>query len=370
MKDKGLKILFILTRSDKMGGASVHLLDLAENLSVLGYNCSILVGKNGVFIDQAKNRGLKCTSLKYLVRSINPLMDFLAIFEIAKKIKHEKPDLVHLHSSKAGIVGRLACKVVGVPVILTVHGWSFTEGITGIKPFLFMWLEKLTSGMVNSFITVSEFDKNIAIQKRVVLEDKITVIKNGVPFYDMGTISRTHNGPIKLIMVARFDEQKNQSDLIRSLSIIKNENWTLDLIGDGDNQDFCKRLSTRLGVSEKINFLGVKYNVKEYLDSADVFLLISNWEGLPLTIIEAMRSSLPVIASNVGGVSELVENNVNGFLVQVGDLQGICSAVQVFIKNPQEAITFGLTNRKVFEEKYSLSKMTLKTISVYDKLLQ
>ena len=141
----GLKIAYVITRSDVMGGASVHLLDLAAGMMRAGHQVIIFVGGTGVVIERATEMGIRCVSLKYLVREIRPFIDVCCFFELFSHLKRYKPDIVHLHSSKAGIVGRLVSKCLRVPSVFTAHGWAFTEGVSKNKRIFYLFVERYLS---------------------------------------------------------------------------------------------------------------------------------------------------------------------------------------------------------------------------------
>lgn len=364
-----MKINYVITRSDVMGGASVHLIDLAVGAQKAGHDVEIFVGGKGILLNKFKNAGLKYKSLKYMQREINPCKDFLGFLELRKIFKKNKPDLVHLHSSKAGILGRIAAKSLGIPTVFTAHGWAFTEGVSYKRRKVYLVVERFMAKVSNKIITVSEFDRQLALYSKVGNEDLISTVHNGMP--NLPKIHRSYSSEIvvKLIMVARFDEQKDYMSLIQAVNHLDKLNYHLELVGDGPLMAEAKVYVEDLDLTDFISFSGACNDVAQRLAISDVFLLISNWEGLPLTILEAMRAGLPVIASNVGGVSEAVVDADTGFLVPRGDSYLLAEAINKLLNNEELRLRFGNAGRKKFDKEFSFQSMLTKTLDIYAELI-
>ena len=370
LKELILKIVYVITRSDVIGGASVHLMDLASGMQTEGHEVTILVGGNGMLIEKVQERGLNCIPLKHLVREISPYHDFLCFFELKKKLTGLNPDIVHLHSSKAGLVGRIVTKILGAPSIFTAHGWSFTDGVSKKRRYIYRLLERYIAKFSDKIITVSEYDRQLALTNRVGNPELITTIHNGMPNSELPTIPEKRTTKINLIMVARFDAQKNQTLLLKSLASIKDLPWELELVGDGPDFDEVKRFTALLGLDNCVHFSGACDDVPTRLNNADIFLLISNWEGFPLTILEAMRSGLPVIASDVGGVSEAVSHQGTGFLIPRDDSDSLSDAISTLVSSSELRETMGKAGRLRFEQEFTFDTMLKKTLNLYQEIVR
>lgn len=368
-KVRSVKIVYVITRSDVIGGASVHLLDLALGSSKAGHSVDVLVGGEGVFNTRARDLGLSCHSLKYLVREISPGKDIRAFFELRAMLSKLKPDLVHVHSSKAGILGRLAAKSLGLPAVFTAHGWAFTEGVSEKRRFVYRNIERVMARFSDQILTVSEFDRQLALEAKVGDEETVLTIHNGMPEVGSNRVSFTQSDQIRLIMVARFEVPKNQKFLLEALAKVETKNWELELVGDGPTLESARKLAAQLGIAEKVVFSGACDDVPIRLSRSDVFILISDWEGLPLTILEAMRSGLAVIASNVGGVSELVANGDNGFVVDRGDQQGLVDALTQLIKSAELRKKQGISGQYRYRTNFTFDIMLDKILKIYQKVL-
>lgn len=365
-----MNIVYIITRADVLGGASVHLLDLAKGLIEKHHNVHILVGGKGAFTEELKKNHIDFSSLKHLKREISLTHDVLGFWEIKKYLKWLNPDIVHCHSSKAGLLGRLAAKSLNLPVVFTAHGWAFTDGISPKKQQIYSTLERFLARISDYIITVSEYDRQHGFKYQVGTSTLVQTIHNGVP--DIRTVPIEKIEPesiVKLIMVARFEDPKDQYFLIRALSKLpKYLNWQIDFLGEGPNLEKCQELAKNEQLDSKIIFHGQSFKVKEFLNEADIFVLISNYEGFPLTILEAMSTSLPIIASDVGGINESVSFE-NGYLIPKGNIDILVQALTELIANTDLRQQLGTNSRYLYETQFSFNTMLQKIFDVYTQVL-
>lgn len=360
-----MKILYVITRSDVIGGASIHLLDLASEMQLLGHDIVILVGGKGPFVEFAKKRGLTVQSLRYLVRPISPMNDLLAIYEITKSIRKFSPDLVHLHSSKAGLLGRIAARWRTVPAIFTAHGWAFADGTSRLSQKIYLSVERYLAHWSAKIITVSDFDRQLALDQGVGNPNLIVTVHNGVPDIKAKPVEKPILGKLKLIMVARFDAQKDQALLLEALAKLNSRGWTCEFVGDGPTLAECKLLAEELALGDAVVFSGFRDDVNLRISKSNVMVLSTKWEGLPLSVIEAMRGALVVVASNVGGVSELVAEGVSGFLVERSNVTAMKNAIEKLIDRDDLVFEMGVAGRCRYEEHFSFERMLSQTTSIY-----
>lgn len=175
---------------------------------------------------------------------------------------------------------------------------------------------------------------------------------------------------IRIIMVARFDIPKNYIDAVKALNLISDLNWKAEFVGDGPLLQDVQVLTNQYQLQDKITFSGQCHDVSERLHKSDIFLLISNWEGLPLTILEAMGSGLPVVASDVGGVKEAVWDNENGYLIPRNDIKYLSDKLRSLIENEGIRLQMGLKGREIFESHFTYDLMLDKTLNVYRRVLK
>jgi len=364
-----MKIVYILTRSDEIGGAQIHVRDLAQAMRKEGHEPLVVVGGNGPLLSQLRERGVRCISISSLKRPIAPFQDSKAFVALYRILRVENPDLVSLHSSKAGLLGRLAAKLGGVPAVFTAHGWAFTEGVGVLRRRVYTLLERLAALWAAKIITVSEYDYQLALRSGVGDIQKLKVIHNGMPDLPEQYRARPETTPCRLIMVARFSAQKDHASLFKALHDLADVRWTLELIGGGPDFPIAQESVATLGLQERVEFTGEVYDVPARLAGSSLFVLISKWEGLPRSIIEAMRAGLPVVASDVGGVRELVEDGVTGYLIPSGDVSLLRQRLQQLIDSPALRQEMGLAGRRRFEKHFQFEAMFQKTLAIYKEVL-
>jgi glycosyltransferase involved in cell wall biosynthesis len=360
-----LKIAYLITRSDLIGGVQVHVRDLAMALAVRGHEPVVLTGGRGPYTDALRSAGVASVSLKHLAAPISPYRDGRALGEICSALRKLKPDLVSVHSSKASILGRLAGRVLGLPVVFTAHGWNFTPGIARREAAVYRWIERLASPLATRTITVSEFDRNLAVAQRVVSAERVVTIHNGMPDIDPSLQANPGHSPVRIVMIARFEPQKDHATLFQALAGLGQEPWHLDLIGDGPLLPEAQARVRELGLIERVRFWGQRMDVAERLADAQLAVLITNWEGFPRSILEAMRAGLPVVASAVGGIAESVQDGENGFVVSRGDFEGLRQRLRQLLANPGLRTRMGRSGRQRYERNFTLERTVTKTLEVY-----
>lgn len=360
-----MKICYVITRADEVGGAQVHVRDLAELAQKNGHRVLVIVGERGLFEQQLKMLGIDVKIVTSLQRKISLIKDICALYALYREFKKFDPDIITLHSSKAGIIGRLAAILSRHNTIFTAHGWSFADGIEGKKKSFYITVERFFSKYTNKIITVSEQDKKLAIEHKVSCDKKQIVIHNGIKELYRSNQVKKSSEKVSLIMVARFSEQKDHETLLKALADLKDLNWELNLVGKGKLESKYMEFSNEVGISEKVNFLGQRDDVDILLSNSDIFLLISHWEGYPLSTLEAMRARLPVIVSDVGGNNEAIKQGVNGYLIERKDIEGLTKALRTLINDKSLREKLGDYNIKEFQEKHTVEKMYAKTLSVY-----
>lgn len=361
-----MNILFIITRADAIGGAQVHVKDLAIALQEDRHKVMIVTGEQGIYNEDLKQAGIESVACRYLQKRINPVADGKSLRYILNIVDLFKPDLIAAHSSKTGILGRLASQITKVPCVFTAHGWSFTTGIPEPNRSVYRWLEKLTAPLADKIICVSEYDRQIGL-KAGIHSRQLVMIHNGMKDVVFNLRANpAQSEPIKVAMVARFDRQKDYLTLIEAF---KDVNAELILVGDGPSLLKTRQKVEQLGINQKVIFLGFRQDVAQILAQVQIYVLISNWEGLPCTIIEAMRAGLPVVASDVGGVKEIVIDGQTGYVIPRGDRQRLRQKLNYLIANEPARISMGIMARQKYESQLTFKHMYDKTIATYQEAI-
>ncbi|MFI8687964.1 glycosyltransferase family 4 protein [Rossellomorea sp. NPDC077527] len=365
-----MKIIQFITRMDDVGGAQVHVLDLSLSLMGAGHEVIVLSMGSGPVTDELQKNGIRCEELTHLQLKINPMQDWLALNELCKWLKRLKPDILATHSSKAGMLGRMAGKICRVPTVFTAHGWAFSEGVPERKRRVYTILERYAGKISNGIITVSDYDHQLALKHRIIHESKMQTIHNSVPDVPEN-LRRNPLGSIpKLIMVARFASPKDHRFLLMALESMRELSWELDLVGDGPLMKDIKDMVARSSIAHRVHFLGNRRNIPELLADSHLFVLISRHEGLPISVIEAMRAGLPIVASDVGGLRELIEEGKNGFLIPRNDTNTFIQKVKTLIADPQLMKQMGQCSRTQYESHFLFEQMRDQTIQMYQTVLE
>lgn len=359
----GVKILYIITQADD-GGAQKYTLALAKyfgGMIAAGDEASKL-------FDDAKAAGLETYELKHLKRDISPWHDFWAVWEIRQLIHLLRPDIVHLNSTKAGILGSFASVGLKPKVVFTAHGFRFNEPLSYAATQFYLALEKIASCYRDYIIAVSDSDKKSALANKIISQEKISTIHNGLGPVNFLTREEARSAlklpADKLIIgcVANFYKTKGVDVLIEAIKMLADDTKNkiqVTLIGEGREHAFIQS-------SDVIKKLGKLENAAKYLKAFDIFVLPSRKEGFPYALLEAMQAGLPIVATDVGGNREAL--GAAAILVQPQNPKALAEAITDIIDNEQKRKGLSQTaleRSKLFTEK----KMLLETKKVYEQLL-
>jgi len=359
------RILYVITRAER-GGAQAHVLNLALAL-LSDFEIEIATGEEGFLTDQCRAKGIPVHIVPHLQREISLISDIRALIEMLRLFRRIQPDLIHAHTFKAGIIGRFAARRLGISSIYTVHMWPF--GTSEVPP---IWracgpqVERLSAGWCDRVITVARAGAETAELYRIAPPPKIMSIHNGIDdCHERASFGA--EWPI-VTMVARFREPKDHEVLLRAFANVP-PGPRLRLVGDGPMRGQAERLARELGIRDRIAFMGDRSDISTLLASSEVFVLASKSELFPISILEAMRAGLPVIASNVGGVSEAVIHAETGFLVPSKSVSALTEALVRLTEDTDLRVRMGHAARLRFERYFLSSCMASRTRSLYLEVL-
>ncbi|MDO8524155.1 MAG: glycosyltransferase family 4 protein [bacterium] len=374
------KILQIITLSD-WGGAQRVVFDLADNLDKEKFEVEVACSPSGLLVEKLESRNIKVHQIKDFKRRIAPINDLKALMALKKIIRKGKFDIVHCHSAKAGFLGRLSAKQAMVKKIFyTVHSWGFyNQEEYGLMKKTFIFLEKLSGAFTTRIICVANRVMADGIRQKIAKPSKFLLIQNGIDFNienkreEMRADYGIGLNDIVFVMVARLAYPKDpllflgvaKETLRQSSGQAKNIKFVL--LGAGPLQEKCQNFVKSNGLEKNILLLGEKppIETRELLLAFDIFVLLSQFEGMPITILEAMFAGLPVVASNVGGIPELIEREKGGFLVRNNYFDEVKSAIDYLIKNPQIRKQMGDYNLQKAKANFTLDKMVEKYEQLY-----
>ncbi len=343
-------IAIVITRLD-LGGAQKVALYLAENLDRKKYNVHLIAGKGGKldeevlgfkFEDKAQNSShLKTSNLKLtvnlweeLVHPISPILDFLAVIKLISYFEKNKIDIVHTHSSKAGLLGRVAAHYADVPKIVhTVHGFPFHEYQNPIMHFIYVMLEKIAAKITTKLVSVGNDVTGYGLKKSVGTAEQYVMIRAAVDLKAFGgrrsEFGVKGKGRAKFLgqyglapdkftvgMIGNLKKQKNPSGFIKVAAEAIKLDPDLQFIfaGGGDGMEDLVEMTRHYDIHDKVKFIGWVEKPEIFMASIDLFLLTSLWEGLPCTLAQAFAAGKPVVASDIGGNREFVEKFSAGWL--------------------------------------------------------
>ena len=359
------KILFVITKDD-IGGAQKYVRELAECLDSQKFQASVLTG------------GSK--GARFLSNSIRPhflfVNDILALLELFLVFRREKPDIVHLNSSKAGVIGSIAAKLARVPrVIFTAHGWVFNpdNNLSWLRKRFYILLHKIAAHFQDSIISVSDYDFQLAVRHRIASRKKLATIYNGIaPVNFIGkaearrilgklTGAQADDKKIWVGSIGRLVAEKDYETLLEAAALIPNALFVI--IGSGYELPKLKAKIKKLSLEGRCLIVEQLAPAAPYLKAFDIFLLTSIKEGLPYTMLEAMAADVPLVVTRIGGMTEIVQGR--GLVMPPREPEEIARAIKYYLENPDEAKKFAAAAKQFLNDKLTLSRMVQETERVY-----
>lgn len=364
-----MRILYLITKSG-IGGAQTHLYQLSEYMLGRKHQVAVMSDPGGWLEGKVKDMGGTFYPNPFFSITPNPFKWIQAYRLVKKAVNDFAPDIVSCHGSLAGMVGRLAVRNK-IPTIFTVHGWGFTPGTPLIRRQCVLLAERMTGRYARKIICVSEYDKNLTLRYRIVPTQKLITLHNGIDLSARDRFRRSQRVSDRIIItfVGRLAPPKDPLLLVQSffqLSSSIKERAKIYIIGDGVLREEVEKFIQASGIRDMVHLIGgvSQQEVFECLKRSDIFILLSNWEGLPYSILEAMSFGLPVIATDVGGVREAVTQEC-GILVKRNDIKGVTKALENLIVNEGLRKRMGEEARRYVEQHFSLQEMCKKTEAVY-----
>lgn len=315
-----------------------------------------------------------------MIREIQLKSDISCVFKINKLLKRLEPDMVYLHSSKAGALGRIALLFnLKTKIIYNAHGWYFTAKISEKKKRIFALIEKILSIKTNMIINISQNEYDAAIKYKIANKKKMCIIENGIDLERFENLNQyreeyRNNFNIKdddivIGVVARLSEQKDPITTIKAFKIIKEkyENSKLMYIGDGELKEEIIKFAEDNNIQKDIIITGWVNNTERYLSAVDIAVLPSKWEGFGLAIVEYMAAEKPIVATRVGGIQDIIKCDENGVLINAESEQELADSIERYILNKQYKNEVIRKNKKCVKEKYSICRLINCLIDIIKK---
>ncbi len=385
-----IKLLYVITKLE-LGGAQKQLLSLAAGLDKSRYSVVLFTARQGLlFQEAALIPGVSVRASRFLERPVNPLKDLIAFFEIYWFIREQKFHIVHTHSSKAGILGRLAARLAQTAVIIhTVHGWPFNDHQPGFVRFIYILLERICARFSDRVVVVSRFDQQKGRAHKIGRGTLYRLIRYGID-YDKFRPQREdvrskvrgslgiHGSDLLVGMIACFKPQKNPLDFIRIAALVRRYSLAEQLpykirfllVGDGVLRGRIEKKAAESGLKDEVILTGWRFDMPELFAALDVLVLTSLWEGLPIVVLEAMRSGVPVVVTHTGGVAEVVKNGVTGFLSAAYEPVLMASQVSALLKDDALRKRMGQASREALGDSFRVQNMVSETQAMYEDILK
>lgn len=331
-----LKAAHLITRLD-FGGAQANTLYTAAHLDPARFDALIIAGRGGRLDPQAGP--VRLLYAEKLVHPVRPLSDLAAFFELRALLKREKPDVAHTHSSKAGILGRLAAAAAGVPAVVhTFHGFGFHPRQNFLVRSFYVLLEKFCARFSDALVFVSRSNMETARAAGIGDPGRYRLIRSGVKLagYPAKTDRAARRAELGLsagdqvvLSIGNAKPQKNPGDFIEAAARLSaaRPRAKFVFVGGGEQLEDLRSQVRARGLGGSCIFTGWREDSAELLAAADVFALTSLWEGLPRALVEALRTGLPAVCYATDGVTDILKEGVNGFPVPQGDLGAFCGAL-------------------------------------------
>jgi glycosyltransferase involved in cell wall biosynthesis len=365
----------------KFGGAVWVVLSYVEALREHGCEVTVLTTVEPV-ADVFRGAGCEILAVPDITREINPPRDLAALTRLSRICRRRRFDVVHTHTSKGGFVGRAAARLARAPVVLhTAHGFAFHEGSSRAATAVYTRLERLAGRWSDRVITVSEFHRRWAIEQRLAPPERIVAVRNGISAsrlvvnQEPDAVRRELGvgaGDTLLLSVGRLAAQKGLGTFLRALPALRERGLPIRvaLVGDGPLRSELEGDVAEAGLGDVVTFTGFRTDVGDLVNASNAIVAPSLWEGLSISVLEAMAFGKPIVATDIGSNSELLEDGISGLLVPPEQPSRLAEAIGALAVNRELAARLGAAAKERFERNFTESAMKEALWEVYRPLLE
>ncbi len=364
---KVLRVCHVITLLE-LGGAQENTLYTVAHLGA-GFLPSLVCGPGGILDDDAKRLGVPLRFVPALGRPVRPHRDLAALLALVRIFRRERPDIVHTHSSKAGILGRLAARLASVPrVVHTIHGYGFNASQSWPQHRTYLALERLAARFTHRFIAVSRANREDGIALRLFTPERVSLIRSGVKLLEFERASRPDGGTARRNGLRRELGLPQEAPLVGMVACLKPQKSPLTFVdvaarvardvpgavfvvaGDGELRGEVERRAVELRLGGRLRLLGWRRDVPKVLASLDVLVHTSLWEGLPRVLPEAIASGVPIVATSADGTTDILKDGSTGIVREPGDVEGLASGVTRLLRDRDFARALAERARSVLGE--------------------
>jgi glycosyltransferase involved in cell wall biosynthesis len=373
-----MKIKILHVTQATIGGTLEYLKLLLLRLDSNLFDITVICPSYGPMADELKALGIKVKIID-MTREISIKDDFKAIKELYKYIKKNRFDIIHLHSSKAGAIGRIANLFTNIPCVYTPHGWAFNMKVSSKKKLFYKIIEKILAYMCESIVAISPAERNDAIKFKISKNEKIRLITNGI---DINKFNFDFNFKIrdklkiskktKIIgMVGRLSLQKDPLTFVKVAKLISDRGYNtyFMLVGDGELRKDVEEKIELYGLKNKFLITGWTNEVEKYVSCFDVGVLTSQWEGFGLVLAEYMAAKIPIVASKVDGICDVVKDKYSGVLVSPGDVEGFANKIITILEDEELANKYVKNGYERVVKEFSIERVVKQHENLYKELL-
>ncbi len=378
-----IKVCHMVTLLE-LGGAQQNTLFTVRHLDRSKFDVSLVCGEGAFLDDEARKiPNLKTHFVKNLVRPVHPFKDLACLFDLIALLRREKPDIVHTHSSKAGILGRMAARFAGTPVVIhSIHGFGFNPYQSFLSRSLYVWLEKAMARISHKLIAVSQENIDLGVSLNIGCRKDYVLIRSGVDVAairerahksDAGTL-RAELGAASsskvILNIGPFKLQKDPLSFIEFASKVAQRvpNAQFWMAGDGELRGAVEAKIAALNLKNKVKLLGWRRDIPELMNAADLHVLTSLWEGLPRSSLEALILSKPVVAFAVNGLNDIIRNGENGYILNPGDVSGLAERAADVLSNDALAKKLSDGASGTIDETFDINNMVRYQEELYENL--
>ncbi len=383
-----MRIVHIITRLI-IGGAQENTLQTCENQHLLhGDEVTLITGPSdgpeGSLMDRAMRGGFQVEVVPSLIRKIDPLKDWTALRRLTSLLKSIQPDIVHTHSSKAGILGRRAAYRLGIPVVHTIHGASFHYGQSTLTYQSYIAMEKIASRWTDHFISVADDMTNEYIRAGIATPDRFTTIYSGFDVEPFLTPPRPPEvvrqelgfSPDDIVVgkIGRLFHLKGHEFILQAAPhvVAANPRVKFLFVGDGILRSQFERQIAEQGLTEHFVFTGLvpPTKIPELMAAMDIAVHTSQWEGLARVLPQALLAGKPVVSYDVGGAREVIRNDETGYLLPRDSVDPLVNAIIELAGDPAKRQRFGERGRELCRERFRHQNMSRQIGNVYQQVLE
>lgn len=363
---------------------NVFLIPLLRHLQLQGYQvraaCKCVQKQSEVV-----TKGISMCNIHHLTRKITPLQDCLALVELYLLFLRERPHIVHTHTPKANLLGRIAARLAGVPIVIGMeHGFYFLN-MRGLKRFVYVIISRFGAWLSDKTIVINHYDFDLALREKIIENGRLVLCPTGLGV-DLGRFRKEHNhilsksklnidgDAVVVVFVGRLNVEKGCRELIRAMGRVNTDFPKFRLLMIGPSEDGLKgeleKLALLMNIENKIHFLGEREDIPHFLAIADMLVLPSYREGLGMVLLEAAAASKPVVTTDIRGCQDVVVHDETGLLVPPGTVRELAEAILDLIQNADKRRRFGEAARRRAEEMFDQNIFFDQMDDLYSHLLQ